>query len=234
MVQPLPGTPSTRHFAKRGGKSNWNSRNPRQAAEIIAENLNNNSDHLEDYVDYQDDQEPGVFVVCMTCMRTCARICVYLLRFAFILLLLFIPDFINDYPAPPPLEPAPITSTPIYPSHQNVRRRRLYSHTFYIYCGGTCVSIDLCIFLNLVFICLKFFLYISLSRGVVHWRGLCCTLKRIVWYFEEGGMVLWRGVVLYLLFIFDFPDESVAQNILDFLVNFRVSTTDGISFLSIQ
>ena len=29
--------------------------------------------------------------------------------------------------------------------------------------------------------------------GVVLWRGRCGTLKRAVWYFEEGGVVLWRG-----------------------------------------
>ena len=29
--------------------------------------------------------------------------------------------------------------------------------------------------------------------GVVLWRGWCSTLKRVVWYFEEGGVVLWRG-----------------------------------------
>ena len=29
--------------------------------------------------------------------------------------------------------------------------------------------------------------------GVVLWRGLCDTLKTVVWYFEEGCMVLWRG-----------------------------------------
>ena len=26
------------------------------------------------------------------------------------------------------------------------------------------------------------------------WRGWCCTLKSVVWYFEEGGVVLWRGL----------------------------------------
>ena len=45
-----------------------------------------------------------------------------------------------------------------------------------------------------------------LSKSVteVLWRGWCGTLKRMVWYFEEGGVVLWRGwcgslkrVVLY-------------------------------------
>ena len=25
------------------------------------------------------------------------------------------------------------------------------------------------------------------------WRGWCGTLKRVVWYFEESGLVLWRG-----------------------------------------
>ena len=29
--------------------------------------------------------------------------------------------------------------------------------------------------------------------GVVLWRGWCATLKMVVWYFEEGGVVLWRG-----------------------------------------
>ena len=29
--------------------------------------------------------------------------------------------------------------------------------------------------------------------SVVLWRGLCGTLKR-VWYFEEGGVVLWKGL----------------------------------------
>ena len=29
--------------------------------------------------------------------------------------------------------------------------------------------------------------------GVVLWRGRCGTLKRAVWYFEEDGLVLWRG-----------------------------------------
>ena len=28
---------------------------------------------------------------------------------------------------------------------------------------------------------------------VVLWRGLCGTLKRVVWYIEEGCVVLWRG-----------------------------------------
>ena len=28
--------------------------------------------------------------------------------------------------------------------------------------------------------------------GVVHWSGWYCTLKRVMWYFEEGGVVLWR------------------------------------------
>ena len=28
---------------------------------------------------------------------------------------------------------------------------------------------------------------------VVLWRGWCGTLKRVVWYFEEGDVVLWRG-----------------------------------------
>ena len=30
--------------------------------------------------------------------------------------------------------------------------------------------------------------------GVVLWRGLCGTLKRVAWYFDEGGVVLWRGL----------------------------------------
>ena len=30
--------------------------------------------------------------------------------------------------------------------------------------------------------------------GVVLWIGLHGTLKRVVWYFEEGCMVLWRGL----------------------------------------
>ena len=29
--------------------------------------------------------------------------------------------------------------------------------------------------------------------GVVLWRGCYGTLKRVMWYFEEGGMVFWRG-----------------------------------------
>ena len=29
--------------------------------------------------------------------------------------------------------------------------------------------------------------------GVVLRRGWCGILKRVVWYFEEGGVVLWRG-----------------------------------------
>ena len=32
--------------------------------------------------------------------------------------------------------------------------------------------------------------------GVVLWRGWCGTLKRVVWYFEEGRMLLSRGFVL--------------------------------------
>ena len=28
---------------------------------------------------------------------------------------------------------------------------------------------------------------------MVLWRGWYGTLKRVVWYFEEGGVVLWRG-----------------------------------------
>ena len=28
--------------------------------------------------------------------------------------------------------------------------------------------------------------------GMVLWRWWCGTLKRVVWYFEEGGVVLWR------------------------------------------
>ena len=32
--------------------------------------------------------------------------------------------------------------------------------------------------------------------GVVLWRGWCGTLKRVVWYFEEGCVVLWRGCVV--------------------------------------
>ena len=27
--------------------------------------------------------------------------------------------------------------------------------------------------------------------GVVRRRGCCGTLKRVLWYFEEGGVVLW-------------------------------------------
>ena len=30
------------------------------------------------------------------------------------------------------------------------------------------------------------------ESGVVLWRGWCGTLKRVVWYFEEGCVVLWR------------------------------------------
>ena len=32
-------------------------------------------------------------------------------------------------------------------------------------------------------------------ENVYHWRsrGSCGTLKRVVWYFEEGRLVLWRG-----------------------------------------
>ena len=29
--------------------------------------------------------------------------------------------------------------------------------------------------------------------GMVLWRGWCGTLKRMVWYFEEGDVVIWRG-----------------------------------------
>ena len=29
--------------------------------------------------------------------------------------------------------------------------------------------------------------------GVVLWRGWCVTLKRVVWYFKEGGVSHWRG-----------------------------------------
>ena len=29
--------------------------------------------------------------------------------------------------------------------------------------------------------------------GVVLLRGVCGTLKRVVWYFEEGGVLLQRG-----------------------------------------
>ena len=29
--------------------------------------------------------------------------------------------------------------------------------------------------------------------GMVLWRGWYGTLKRVMWYFEEGGMVLWKG-----------------------------------------
>ena len=29
--------------------------------------------------------------------------------------------------------------------------------------------------------------------GMVLWRGWYGTLKRVVWYFEDGGVVLWRG-----------------------------------------
>ena len=29
--------------------------------------------------------------------------------------------------------------------------------------------------------------------GVVLWRGWCGTLKRAVWYFEVGSVLLWRG-----------------------------------------
>ena len=28
--------------------------------------------------------------------------------------------------------------------------------------------------------------------GVLLWRGWCGTLKRVVWYFEDGCVVLWR------------------------------------------
>ena len=35
--------------------------------------------------------------------------------------------------------------------------------------------------------------------GVVLWSGWCETLKRVVWYFQESGVVLWRGgVVLWI------------------------------------
>ena len=33
--------------------------------------------------------------------------------------------------------------------------------------------------------------------GVVLWRGWSGTLKRVVRYFEEGGVVLWRGLYIY-------------------------------------
>ena len=36
------------------------------------------------------------------------------------------------------------------------------------------------------------------DQGVVLWRGWCGTLKMVVWYFEEGGMVLWKGRVFFL------------------------------------
>ena len=29
--------------------------------------------------------------------------------------------------------------------------------------------------------------------GVILWRGWCDTLKRVMWYFGDGGVVLWRG-----------------------------------------
>ena len=29
--------------------------------------------------------------------------------------------------------------------------------------------------------------------GVVLWRGWCGTLKKVMWYFEYGGVILWRG-----------------------------------------
>ena len=35
--------------------------------------------------------------------------------------------------------------------------------------------------------------YLSVLVKSVLWRGLCGTLRRVVWYFEEGCVVLWRG-----------------------------------------
>ena len=39
--------------------------------------------------------------------------------------------------------------------------------------------------------------YDLLWRGLymVLWRGWCGTLKRVVWYFEDGGVVIWRGLL---------------------------------------
>ena len=31
------------------------------------------------------------------------------------------------------------------------------------------------------------------NSSMILWRGWCGTLKRVIWYFEEGGLVLWRG-----------------------------------------
>ena len=39
---------------------------------------------------------------------------------------------------------------------------------------------------------LKRFVWYFEEGCVVLWRGWCGTLKRVVWYFEEGGVVLWR------------------------------------------
>ena len=42
--------------------------------------------------------------------------------------------------------------------------------------------------------------------GAVLLRGWCGTLKRVVWYFEEGGLVLlrwWRGTLKMVLWYFD-------------------------------
>ena len=45
------------------------------------------------------------------------------------------------------------------------------------------------------------------EEGGVLWRGWCATLKRVVWYFEEGGVqegcvVLWRGWLYQILLFY--------------------------------
>ena len=44
--------------------------------------------------------------------------------------------------------------------------------------------------------------------GVILWRGWCGTLKRVMWYFEERGVLLWwgfkEGDVVFIFIIFYF------------------------------
>ena len=46
------------------------------------------------------------------------------------------------------------------------------------------------------------------ERDVVLWRGWCGTLKSMVWYFEERGVVLWRGWYGYLKSVVWYFEES--------------------------
>ena len=44
--------------------------------------------------------------------------------------------------------------------------------------------------------------------GVVLWRKWCGTLQRVVWYFEEGGVVLWRGWCSTLKMVVWYSEEN--------------------------